>query len=395
MVVHYQNGNIIEENIFLKFDERNEKILGIKFPHSQLLERGYCELEKIPKISNGNLEIYYVQQGTTLYLISNNIEQSFTSIYIIEQEIRNGKVKIKEVYSSLIIDDNNVLLKYCNFVTANEPGNIKENVCNLFKMLPFLGEVEAYYMYNSLNDFFSNKVQEEIDNEEVTEDETDLQDEENGSFQKKYYYNGERITTQEIADESGLSLATVFRKLKTGATPEEIIKTSKKVKVGVIEEPKDGKKRTFIYLGNSVTLDELAEMSGLQRNTIWARIKNGMTVEEAITLPLGEKRAKKYEYCGQEFTLQELSELSGVSEATITERFKRGWTVEQAVETSTRKEKQVLNYRGETLTLQQLSELSGLPVSTIHSRLERGWTVEDAVEKPVRENWRSRNRTNK
>lgn len=90
-------------------------------------------------------------------------------------------------------------------------------------------------------------------------------------------------------------------------------------------------------------------------------------------------RNHRVEWNGETRTISEWSEITGISEGTIWRRLELGWTAERALTENIRKT--VIEYNGETRSLSEWSRLTGLAENTISRRIQRGWSVEDALTK--------------
>jgi hypothetical protein len=84
--------------------------------------------------------------------------------------------------------------------------------------------------------------------------------------------NGETHTLKEWAEISGLSLTTISIRIKNGVTGADIIKPSKKPK----------KPLSTTINGETHTLSEWAEIANLSYGTIWIRYRKGIRGEELI-----------------------------------------------------------------------------------------------------------------
>lgn len=152
---------------------------------------------------------------------------------------------------------------------------------------------------------------------------------------KKYEYRWNWYTSRELAEISpvGLSTGDILGRLHLGWDIERVVNQPK----GVKQQPFDRGKYTFIYNGKpykSYSLLQFSKVEGLNQHTLTNRIiRDGMSVEEALTKPL-KIRNKKYEYRGKLYTTTELAELSpvdGLEKHNITDRLRSGWSVEDAV----------------------------------------------------------------
>ena len=94
-------------------------------------------------------------------------------------------------------------------------------------------------------------------------------------------YNGKSLG--EWSDETGIKYWTLWARInRMGMTIEEAIG----IPIGILQEKgKCGK--TY----NEKTLIEWSEITGIKRDTLYKRInRTGMTIEEAIQIPLGESK---------------------------------------------------------------------------------------------------------
>ena len=85
--------------------------------------------------------------------------------------------------------------------------------------------------------------------------------------------------------------------------------------------------------GERHTIWEWSEIRGIRYKTLYERIRrSGMTMEQALTQPL--KKAcipNVFTVGGESRTIREWSEATGISQNTIYARLARGWSVEEAV----------------------------------------------------------------
>ncbi len=86
--------------------------------------------------------------------------------------------------------------------------------------------------------------------------------------------------------------------------------------------------KRYFYKGSHKTLTEIAEISGIKMATLWARLKKGFSIEEALKRPI--TNAKVFEFNGELTTIYELSKKSGLSAEIIYQRIKRGSSIEIA-----------------------------------------------------------------
>ena len=91
--------------------------------------------------------------------------------------------------------------------------------------------------------------------------------------------------------------------------------------------------------GITGTITELAEEYGIKVPTLFGRIGRGWTIEEAINIPVGGIRKRKFHYVtfnGETMTLTQWQERTGIPRRTIADRLKNGWDIEKALTTKAR-----------------------------------------------------------
>lgn len=96
-----------------------------------------------------------------------------------------------------------------------------------------------------------------------------------------------------------------------------------------------------------------------------------------------KNRRKYLTMNGETKSVEEWAETTGIKRNTIIQRLRLGWTVEEALSTPNMCRKQLYTYEGKTLTLRQWSEETGITLSTLGNRFAQGWSVEAALTTPV------------
>ena len=89
----------------------------------------------------------------------------------------------------------------------------------------------------------------------------------------------------------------------------------------------------YTAFGERHTVWEWSQIYGIRYKTLYERIRrSGMTMEEALTRPLKKASIPKvYTVGGESRTIKEWSQVTGLSLNTIYARLARGWTPGQAV----------------------------------------------------------------
>lgn len=97
---------------------------------------------------------------------------------------------------------------------------------------------------------------------------------------------------------------------------------------------------------------------------------------------LNKRNTRYEEYNGEKVTIVELSKRTGISESTLRARLKRGMTVEEAVTTPVSTD-YTITYNGVSKHISYFSKEYGIPVSVLKYRIfKKGWAVEDALNTP-------------
>lgn len=95
------------------------------------------------------------------------------------------------------------------------------------------------------------------------------------------------------------------------------------------------------------------------------------------------------EYKGQTKTLSEWAEITGLTAPGLTYRMSQGWTPEQIIETPSRggnltRGGKTLTLNSETLTITQWARRLGMNKATLQVRKRNGWTDAEILTTPVR-----------
>lgn len=96
-------------------------------------------------------------------------------------------------------------------------------------------------------------------------------------------------------------------------------------------EPRHYNTRRIECNGESHTLGEWAEIGGMDYNTLYMRLYRGMSIEEAMGLPVCKAEGRSITVDGVTLTVRQWAERLGLKRGTIYERIRRGYTPGQAV----------------------------------------------------------------
>lgn len=89
---------------------------------------------------------------------------------------------------------------------------------------------------------------------------------------------------------------------------------------------------TVVRDGKRTTLVDVADESGVNLGTLKARLRKGLDLDAAVSLPPDKKRwHKRYAHNGQTLTLAEWEAVVGIPRKTLTHRICAGWAIEHAL----------------------------------------------------------------
>lgn len=187
--------------------------------------------------------------------------------------------------------------------------------------------------------------------------------------------NGETHTVPEWAEITGLKPATINARInKLHWDEERAVTTLGNANANYIE-----------YNGETHSLREWSKILDISYDMLKGRIDNyGWSFEKAINTEYGGRRSTKIEHDGQIYTVTELERMYGLSKGTISRRLKDGWSLDKALNTPMHYRRRYYNYNGERLTMSELANKYGINYATLRDRLEHNWDLEKAVNTPVR-----------
>ena len=164
-----------------------------------------------------------------------------------------------------------------------------------------------------------------------------------------------------------------------------------------LEIPIDNNKHTrkcTDHLGNQYnSFKEMCEAYNHSQSTIYARIKSGLSLKDALETGNGYSRLNKYVYdhLGNKFkTKRDMYRHWNISESVVNGRLRNGWSLQKALETP----EKTLNSRtahiikdhlgNEFSTKKDMAKHWNIEYNIVLQRLENGWSLKDALETPVR-----------
>ena len=85
-------------------------------------------------------------------------------------------------------------------------------------------------------------------------------------------------------------------------------------------------------------------------------------------------------YDGKTLTIAQWAEKTGINYETISARVRNGWNIEEIIGAIPRKPKgKLLRFNGELKTVKEWSSITGIPTGTIYTRLNKGWPVDKTL----------------
>lgn len=150
--------------------------------------------------------------------------------------------------------------------------------------------------------------------------------------------------------------------------------------------------RTYTLNGNTLTLRQWAEQTGIPKITIYCRIRRGCTLERALSACPQQDDALTYCFDDETLTLRQWAEQTGIPRSAIKTRLFRGWSLERALTepvgtraaTVYRRQSDAKRYSlgGTTMTVKGWAAKLGIQPSSVSLRLRR-WPLERALTIPA------------
>lgn len=137
--------------------------------------------------------------------------------------------------------------------------------------------------------------------------------------------------------------------------------------------------RLFEYNGETHTVGEWSEITGISQTVLHARIFScGWDIKDAIERPLNKLHGKNYiyvNYFGEEKSLLEISKETGISYNALKDKYRKGLSIENEVmkykENGNSFEKKY-EFDGKKLTILEWSEELGVSKDCLRGRIKSG-----------------------
>lgn len=138
------------------------------------------------------------------------------------------------------------------------------------------------------------------------------------------------------------------------------------------------------YKGKSKTISEWARFHNLDPDLVWQRFRvYNWSIEETLETPVS--KIKYYEYKGKLLNLTQWCEVLNLNFSTISHRISvKNMTFEEAIETPVKDHWNLIEYRGKTQSMKEWCKDLKLDYWSVQKRFELGWTTKDCFEKPFK-----------
>lgn len=146
-------------------------------------------------------------------------------------------------------------------------------------------------------------------------------------------------------------------------------------------------KRTLVrFKGRTVCLAEAARMANMPKDRLMGRIKNGVSFKDAISDPSPKTVTNAIDVTidGETHHIAEWCRILGIHQSTVCARIKKGMTYEEALSTPNKCSPEASRRERRW---QVMSILLGGSAQLIKGRVCRGWDVKLAESTPVSHTW--------
>ena len=127
-----------------------------------------------------------------------------------------------------------------------------------------------------------------------------------------------------------------------------------------------------------MNIAQIAKDNNLSYNTVYMRLKRGVSKEEVIKPQRHNTRTSRIvvELDGVKISLNDAAKKYGLTYHTLYGRFqnlKPNQTIKDILFAPKKWDKVVVNYKGENLTLPEVAKKEGISYNTAYVRWKRGW----------------------
>lgn len=148
----------------------------------------------------------------------------------------------------------------------------------------------------------------------------------------KYTVNEKEMTISQMAEASGLSHVSIRKRLAGGMSPEDAMRppTSRWGTAFVQKNGRThGNKKRYTIDGLDLTFEDAAKLAGVTVTALRNRISRGATIEQAVSAGATATNVT-VELFGEKMTINELASVSGRDRARLLAKVRSGMSAEEA-----------------------------------------------------------------
>ena len=200
---------------------------------------------------------------------------------------------------------------------------------------------------------------------------------------KKVILDGKEYSSiKSLCESYGVSYAMVTQRLKRGMSLENAIKIPLKTHRNGIKIVYNGKEYPSIR--------SLANEKNVPYHVVQMRLKKGMSIKKAIETPVGELMGNEIIFRNKKYSsFSKLCKAFNIPPSIALSRLNMNWSLEKTLTTPVRKTKNryipQLTYNGKDYSsLKVLCDDLNIDYQNTLNRLHRGKTLKEAIETPKR-----------
>lgn len=214
--------------------------------------------------------------GACIYIGFEDGDSDITFTYIIEQEIRNNEIYIKNIYSNTKVGQKNILESFFKYNKDFEMDNLKNRLLNLIDKIDVI--IEKKYLKSKITEYLENKAE--------SEDTIKIK---SGHITEMVCYGQKYESIKKFCEDYKIPLQSYYNNKRKGMSNEEIFDKY------VNSERKERQEyiNMYEYEGQQMSLEELSQLSGIKKHTIYQRLLKGWSVVDAVETPVMKKGERR------------------------------------------------------------------------------------------------------
>ena len=196
-------------------------------------------------------------------------------------------------------------------------------------------------------------------------------------------YNGQKLSIRKIAELEDVNATTLIRKYGKTQDIYEAIKLAKE------SQAKEKERVSQIsYNGKTLSLNAIAELEGVTRETLKRKYDETQDIYEAVKLSKEvQEKTTPIDYKGQKLSLSAIAKLENIDWHSLKRKFDKAQDIEKAVmlckllkSRNERRKEIVQTKEFGNLTYYDLSLIIGIKYSELEKLLEQGNSIEDIID---------------